>query len=219
MPTTPPAISFVREASRLPRFASVRGSMNDIQHLGRAAAAFLQTWRNGILEQRKFQSHRRAIRALCIAGMADSGYLFLYQTGTIPHLACPFFGSGCERISSSKTAYPLGVPDAILGIAGYATLLLITERGGRARSQSHPLLPLLAFGGGAVAFGTSLYLTWRQWEEFHTFCFWCLTSAAISTAIYPLTWAEAGAAGKTLRGRRPPAMNKRTAMDGCPTLR
>lgn len=193
--------------------------MNDIQRLGRAAAAFFQSWRNGNLEQRKFQNHRRAIKALCIAGMADSGYFFLYQNGTILHLTCPFFGPGCERISSSKTAYPFGVPDAILGIAGYATLLLVTERGGRARSQRQPLLPLLAFGGGTVAFGTSLYLTWRQWEEFHTFCFWCLTSAAISIAIYPLTWAEAGAARKTLWGCRPLDMNKRTAMDRRAVLR
>ena len=88
-------------------------------------------------------------------------------------------------------------------------MLLVTERGGRARSQNKPLLPLIAFAGGTVAFGTSTYLTWRQRKEFHTFCFWCLTSAAISTSIFPLTWAEAGAAWKHLQHRRAVAWGKR----------
>jgi uncharacterized membrane protein len=175
--------------------------MIDLQRLGRATGAFLQTWRNGNVMHAKFRTRRYAIRALCIAGIADSGYVFLYQTGTIHHLACPFFGSGCERISSSKTAHPFGVPDAILGVAGYSAMLLVNERGRRDRSRKRPLLPLLAFAGGAIACGASAFLTWRQWKEFHTFCFWCLTSAAISTAIFPLTWAEAEAAWKTVQHR------------------
>lgn len=176
--------------------------MIDLQRLGRATGAFLQTWRNGKAMHAKFRNRRHAIRALCIAGIADSSYLFLYQTGTIHHLACPFFGSGCERISRSKTAHPFGVPDAILGVAGYSAMLLVTEWGERDRSRRRPRLPLLAFAGGTIACGASAFLTWRQWKEFHTFCFWCLTSAAISTAIFPLTWVEAGAAWKTVQHRR-----------------
>lgn len=176
--------------------------MINIERLGRATAAFLQAWRNGNIEQSKFRNRRRAISALCVAGMADSTYLFLFQTETILHLACPFFGPGCERISSSKTAHPFGIPDAIFGVAGYAAMLAVTRMGGRTRSQTQPLLPLLAYAGGTLAFGTSLYLTWRQREEFHTFCFWCLISAAISTTIYPLTWPEAKAAWNTLQHRR-----------------
>jgi uncharacterized membrane protein len=179
--------------------------MTDVERLGRATAAFLRAWRNGSIEQSKFRNHRRAISALCVAGITDSTYLFLFQTGTIRHLACPFFGSGCERISSSKTAHPFGIPDAIFGVAGYTALLAVTRMGSRARNQTQPLLPLLAHAGGTLAFGTSLYLTWRQRVEFHTFCFWCLTSAAISTAIYPLTWPEARAAWNTLQHRRPQA--------------
>lgn len=176
--------------------------MFDIQRFSRAAAAFARAWRNESVQQSKFRNRRRAISALCVAGIADSGYVLLFQTGTIRHLACPFFGSGCERISSSKTAHPFGVPDAILGVAGYTAMLLVTEFGGRARSRTQPILPILAFCGGTIAFGTSLYLTWRQRAEFHTFCFWCLTSAAISTALYPLTWPEARAAWSTIREGR-----------------
>lgn len=137
---------------------------------------------------------RRLILALSAAGAADSFYLLLFQTGAIRHPWCPFFGSGCERISGSKRAQPIGIPDAIFGVVGYALLGALAAAGGARRYREQPVLPLALAGAGGGAAAISAVLTWLQWSEFENFCFWCLLSATISTAIFPLTLPEASLA-------------------------
>jgi len=191
-------------------------AMIDILRLTRAASAFVRSCRQQDRQQRRFQTHRRLIGALCVAGIADSAYLYLYQSGTIRHLHCPFLGEGCEKISGSKTAHPLGIPDAVFGIAGYSAMLMLTQRGERARSRTQPMLPILAFATGSAALGASLSLNWRQWAEFHTFCFWHLTSAALASVIFPLTLPEARVAWEHVQaqGRRHEALSEREGAAG-----
>ena len=152
--------------------------------------------------QRRLGALRRAAAWLAAAGVADSSYLLLFQTGAIRHMWCPFFGAGCERISGSRLASPKGVPDAIFGVIGYAALGALARRGPHDRYRGRPALPLLWSATAAGAVGVSVILTWMQWRHFKTFCFWCLTSAALTAAIFPLTLPEARLAGEQAKARR-----------------
>ena len=67
---------------------------------------------------------RWAIAALCLAGLAVATYLSVqHVTGGIP--ACGI-SSGCDTVTTSEYAALMGVPVAIIGVAGYATILLGT---------------------------------------------------------------------------------------------
>lgn len=82
-----------------------------------------------------------------------------------------------ERITLSKAAHPLGVPDSFLGLASYGTtlgLLLLAERSVVARR----LLGVKLVGdAGLAAFNVV-----RQVVSFGKVCSWC-TGTALATAL------------------------------------
>lgn len=138
----------------------------------------------------QFERHRKWIAVLSALGLADSAYLLLFQTGKIRHLWCPGFGKACERIVSSPKAFQGGIPDALLGAAGYTALLGLALAGEKDRYRTRPMLPLLMGGSALAAFGLSALLTYVQKKEFDEFCVWCLLSAVLSTATVPLALPE-----------------------------
>jgi len=101
-----------------------------------------------------------------------------YQLGGITHLPDPpgeLFAS--DRITGSKAAHPLGIPDSLLGLGSYGiTLSLILL------APSHPkarrFLTLKLLGDGAVA----AFNIVRQVAMFGKICSWC-TGTALSTAV------------------------------------
>lgn len=123
------------------------------------------------------------VTGLAIAGMLDSLYLLLFQTGRLRRLVCPIFGEGCEQVVGSPAAYPGGVPDAVLGVAGYtvaaATALAIPRAVGKTKKR----LATAAIAGSLAAIALSGYLTYAQPKKTGAWCFWCLASAGISAAM------------------------------------
>ncbi len=117
------------------------------------------------------------------AGLVDSLYLLLFQTGKIEHLACPVFRGGCETVASSAVAYPRGIPDAVFGVIGYSaaalTAFAIPRSGGRVRRT----LAGFAVAGSIGALAISAFLTYAQPKLTGAWCFWCLSSAVISSAM------------------------------------
>jgi uncharacterized membrane protein len=112
----------------------------------------------------------KAIAALGLLGLAISGYLtYVHYAGIEP--VCSSI-SNCERVQSSEYADLLGIPVAVLGIAGYAAILASL----RLRVDATALLAYLA-----VAF--SAYLTWAEVFEIEAICQWCVASAVITLAI------------------------------------
>jgi uncharacterized membrane protein len=100
-----------------------------------------------------------------------------HQLGFLDHLPDPpgrVFDS--DRITESKAAHPLGVPDSLPGLASYGmTLALI------GLAKKHPALRgVLAFklcaDGSLAAFNVV-----RQVVSFRSLCSWC-TGTAICTA-------------------------------------
>lgn len=126
------------------------------------------------------------VTALAACGLLDSVYLLLYQTRKIKHLVCPVFNGGCEQVVGSPVAYLRGIPDAIFGVAGYATAAAVAAAIPGTRGRARKSLARAAIGGSLVAAGLSAYLTYSQPTKTGAWCFWCLTSAGLSAVMTPL---------------------------------
>jgi uncharacterized membrane protein len=112
----------------------------------------------------------RAIAGLALFGLAISAYLtWVHYAGIEP--VCSSI-SNCERVQSSDYAELVGVPVALIGVVGYATILASL----RARVEVTALLSYLA-----VAF--SGYLTWAELFRIDAICQWCVASALATFAI------------------------------------
>ena len=115
-----------------------------------------------------------AIAALAAIGLAIAGYLTWvhYSGGEALCLA----SGGCERVQKSRYAELGGVPVALLGLIGYAGILVsLALRGDRGRLVT----ALLAF----VGVGFSGYLTYLELFEIDAICQWCVASAVVMTII------------------------------------
>ena len=120
----------------------------------------------------------RAIAGLATLGLAISIYLtWVHYAGIEP--VCTGI-SDCERVQASQYADLAGIPVAVLGIAGYAAILLSL----RARPDVTALLAYLA-----VAF--SAYLTWAEVFRIEAICQWCVASALITLVIAVLATVRA----------------------------
>jgi uncharacterized membrane protein len=113
---------------------------------------------------------RRAIATVALIGLAISAYLtWVHYAGIEP--VCTGI-SDCERVQTSSYAELVGIPVALLGVLGYAAVL-VSLRG------PVELTALLAYL--AVAF--SGYLTWAELFRIDAICQWCVASALASLAI------------------------------------
>ena len=137
-----------------------------------------------------------AAAALSLVGLALATYLSVaYLSGT--DLACGVDG-GCGAVTSSEYSRFMGIPVALLGVAGYAILLL----GSLAALGLGQPPAMLRWGVACVAclgFAFSAYLTATQAFLIGSYCVYCLTSAALMTALMALTVAAAARGRSVLR--------------------
>jgi uncharacterized membrane protein len=120
----------------------------------------------------------KAIAALAVLGLAISVYLtWVHYAGIKP--VCTGI-SDCERVQTSDYADLVGIPVAVLGIAGYAAILASLGT----RVEVTALLAYLA-----VAF--SAYLTWAEVFKIDAICQWCVGSAIITLVIAVLATVRA----------------------------
>ena len=118
--------------------------------------------------------------ALALLGAAVSGYLAFYQYGVVTHVWEPFFGSGSERVLTSRLSFLLPISDAALGALAYVADAVTGLIGSTSRWRTKPWLVVL-FGVlvgplGAVSVG----LVIAQPLVYDAWCTLCLASAAIS---------------------------------------
>lgn len=129
---------------------------------------------------------RCAIPLLAGLGVLDSLYMLAYEERWIHSLACPFFGEGCNRVGRSPHARHFGVPNALVGALGYSCMAGLAlarphSPGWDARRRR------MLFTMNLAAAAAGLYLTWEQKTKVRHWCFWCLSSTAISLALIPFT--------------------------------
>jgi uncharacterized membrane protein len=126
--------------------------------------------------------YRMTAALLSLTGFFVSAYLYLYKIGRIGSLAC---GTGaCETVQLSPWSRFGGLEVALIGMAGYAGLLLVSFAAlqpGLA-GRRWPSSTLLALAAGGVAF--TAYLTYLELFVIHAICRWCVGSALIILSIF-----------------------------------
>ena len=102
----------------------------------------------------------------------------LYQTGVIKSLPDPpgeWFAS--ERITKSKDAYPLGIPDALPGLASYSATLALALLAPGDPLARRLLGPKLALDGAVAGFNFA-----KQIVKYRKLCSWC-SGTSLATAV------------------------------------
>lgn len=117
---------------------------------------------------------RRTMLVLAAIGLVISIYLTSTHYADVAPVCTGL--SDCLRVQRSVYAEWLGIPVALLGVAGYAGILAALIRDGEVRRLTAAFLAL-------VGVGFSGYLTWAEAVRIEAFCQWCLVSAAIMVAL------------------------------------
>jgi uncharacterized membrane protein len=133
---------------------------------------------------------------MSLVGLFVSAYLYLYKIGRIGTLACG--SGGCETVQASPWSRIAGVEVALIGVLGYAGLLvaaLISLQPAFVGKRWPPNLLLILASLGMLF---TLYLTSLELFVIHAICRWCVGSAAIITSIFVLALLE----HRRLRGPR-----------------
>jgi uncharacterized membrane protein len=112
------------------------------------------------------RSLRVAVALLALAGLGIAAYL-TYARYAHATIACTT--GGCETVQSSDYAEVLGIPVAVLGLVGYAAILVTAFLPGESARLAGAALAL----GGLVF---SVYLIFVQIFPIGAFCVWCLAS-------------------------------------------
>jgi uncharacterized membrane protein len=127
---------------------------------------------------------KQIITALAILGLLVSIYMTIYKL-TDNDAMCIGSG-GCSVVNSSRYSEVNGIPVAVLGILGYASilaLLFLENRPGFFRENGVMML----FGVTLTGFLFTLYLIFVEVALIKAYCPFCLTSQAVMTVIFILS--------------------------------
>lgn len=130
---------------------------------------------------------RQAIVLLALVGLLVATYLWLYKIGVIGTLQCGTGAGSCEYVQASRYAELFGVPVALIGVLGYAALLVVGLLGLQPRFFAARRVRLLLVALASAGFAFTLYLTGVELFVLHAICRWCVASAGIITAIWVLS--------------------------------
>ncbi len=114
---------------------------------------------------------RLAAAILAIAGIGVAIYITIAEGGGRSP-KCLVGGGGCETVSESKYSELAGINVSVIGIIGYATLLVVALVPGDAGR----------FGGflaALIGVGFSVYLTYLELVVIDAICQWCVISAVL----------------------------------------
>ena len=142
-------------------------------------------------------SAKWSVPLIALAGLGVAVYLTHVET-TATEAVCGAIGN-CNAVQQSEYAQILGVPIGVLGVMGYALILLAwgVARFVDADRGNVALLTLVGFG--AIF---SVYLTFLEPFVIGATCAWCLMSAL---TMLLLLWLVAPAGFYTVTGRTPAA--------------
>lgn len=147
------------------------------------------------MDHHKIIWSRRVMFWSALVGLFAASYLlYTYVTGT--DLVCgPLHG--CDIVRASQWSHWFGIPTPAFGVAFYLSVLFLLV----VRSYAPEYKPKLARWAqvmfAVAGFGESLFLTSIQRFVLHSFCFWCLMSAAAASGIFiAMLWDRGVAYGK-----------------------
>jgi vitamin-K-epoxide reductase (warfarin-sensitive) len=123
------------------------------------------------------------IAVLALAGVAVSSVSLFHHYGTSQTNYCDFGESfNCDIVNRSTYSTVLGIPDALIGILGYAALLALATAY-RSKVETPTLLLIAAVAGLSFA----LYLTYIEAFVLVTWCILCLSSLTLIVLITGLS--------------------------------
>ena len=137
---------------------------------------------------------RLAAIALAVIGLGIASYLtYIHYEGINP--ACGL-GANCIKVQTSEWSKLAGVPVAVLGLIGYAVILVALFIPGETGLMVSALVAI-------TGFGFSAYLTYRELFSIHAICEWCVASAVIMTLLAIVTTTRLLRASPEERGAVP----------------
>jgi uncharacterized membrane protein len=116
---------------------------------------------------------RTAIALLSLAGAAIAAYL-VYTRYSGAAIFCST--GGCETVQSSKYAEVAGIPVAVLGLIGYAAILLTALVPG-------PMSAAVGVAIAAAGVAFSGYLLYAQLGPIGAICQWCVANDAVISLV------------------------------------
>ena len=124
---------------------------------------------------------RLAITILAVLGIGASGYLTYSHFSGEP-VYCGG-ASSCELVNSSRFAFIGPIPVAVLGLAAYIAILILSL----IKSDEERQWPaILTFGVALIGVMFQWYLFYIEVAVLHALCYWCLASQTIITLIFIL---------------------------------
>jgi uncharacterized membrane protein len=138
---------------------------------------------NGTLMSNAARRVFAAIAILALAGIVVSSVSLHHHYGTSQTTYCDFGANfNCDIVNRSIYSTILGVPDALIGILGYAALLALATVY-RAKAEA-PAMVLIA---SVVGLSFALYLTYIEAFVLATWCILCLSSLIVIVLITALS--------------------------------
>ncbi len=119
-----------------------------------------------------------------LAGLFVSSYL-AYEYSLPSSITCPIGGSGCQTVRVSGFSEIMGISVPFFGILFYFVLSLFSVF--MITKEKDLGLQRIRFLGILSGFVFSLYLTYLESFVINAYCFWCLTSAGIVSAMFLLS--------------------------------
>jgi len=124
---------------------------------------------------------RLAALVLAVIGLGVAGYLtYVHYEDIRP--VCGL-GGDCVKVQASEWSKLAGIPVAVLGLVGYAVILVSLLVPGEEALIGGALTAL-------IGFGFSAYLTYRELFTIDAICQWRVASAIIMTLLAIITTAR-----------------------------
>ncbi|MBK8003994.1 MAG: vitamin K epoxide reductase family protein [Gemmatimonadetes bacterium] len=145
---------------------------------------------------------RQAIAVLSLIAGVVALYLHLYKLGLVGSISCDT--GGCDRAMFSSWGWFVGVDVALVGVVGYALLLIasIVSLQPALAGRRWPVTTLLVLA--VLGFTFTLRLKYGEFIVLRTFCPWCAISAVAITIIWILAILEFRAVTARLEGKAAP---------------
>lgn len=119
--------------------------------------------------------------ALAIIGLFVSIYMTIYKV-TSNEAMC-IGSTGCSEVNASRYSEINGIPVAVLGVIGYATILALLFLENRL-SFFQEYGSLIFFGVSLMGFLFTLYLVYLEVALIKAYCPFCLASQAVMIVIF-----------------------------------
>jgi uncharacterized membrane protein len=124
---------------------------------------------------------RTAIAVVAVLGLGVAGYLTYVHYADVKSVCA--IAHGCEKVQHSHYSKLAGVPVALLGLLGYAAILVTLLVRAEAAALACAAIALSGLGFSA-------YLTYREIFTLHAICIWCVASAVLMALLAGLSVAR-----------------------------